>query len=54
MMILNMDKCLNVQKTCKGATPVVCPNYECATDYYASIAPPNDCPIGKPFKCPVN
>ena len=43
-----------VHKTCKGATPVMCPNYECATDYYACIVPPNGCPNDTPFKCPVN
>ena len=43
-----------VHKTCKGATPVMCPNYECATDYYACIVPPNGCPKDTPFKCPVN
>jgi hypothetical protein len=43
-----------VHKTCKGATPVMCPNFECATDYYACIVPPNGCPKEKPFKCPVN
>ena len=43
-----------IHKTCKGATPVMCPNYECATDYYACIVPPNGCPKETPFKCPVN
>jgi len=32
----------------------VCPNYECATDYYDYIVPPNRCPIDISFECPVN
>ena len=43
-----------VHKTCKGATPVMCPNYECAADYYDCVVPPNGCPHEEPFKCPVN
>ena len=43
-----------VHKTCKGATPVMCPNYTCVADYYDCIVPPNGCPKDTPFKCPVN
>ena len=42
------------RKTCKGSTPVLCPNNECAADYYSCIVPPNGCDHSTPFKCKVN
>ena len=42
------------QKTCRGSTPILCPNNECAESYYGCIDPPNECDKEKPFKCKVN
>ena len=42
------------ERVCSGETPVLCPNNQCAKDYYGCIIPPNGCPIETPFKCKVN
>ena len=44
-----------VKRTCKGSTPILCPNYMCAASYNGCITPPpNGCEPKAPFKCQDN
>ena len=44
-----------VKRTCKGSTPILCPNYMCAASYIGCITlPPNGCEPKAPFKCQDN